>query len=162
MKHLFVAVALLAAVSAAQAKDTVKLTFAQIRDLIGYQAPDGKAVPGALALLDGSTRLDKDNAQVQIAYQFKGSVRFAISRDIAALSDAQKTIITSWQTYLKGAGITDESKETDAQRAQVASILTTPIDVDITKFSEDDLVPKDSDINPIPPSVLTRLLPIIK
>ena len=150
MKHWIPALALfIIAASIAPAATIIKLNFPQVQDLTK-----------ALVSLDGSTRLDKDNAAVQIAYDFKGKTRLAIAKDIKALSDAEASFVAAWKAYLKGAGITDESKETDAQKAKVVELLSTPTDVEVTLLDPDELVGKDS--NPIPPSVLTRLDPILK
>jgi hypothetical protein len=152
MKHLILALALLvspiASHAAAKPSDVIKLDLPHTQDLIK-----------ALVALDGSTRLDKDNAQVQIAYSFPSTVRIAISHDIKALTDHQQEFLDSWKAYLKGAGITDEAKETDAQKKEIQDLLSTATEVKVILLSEDDLESKD---NPIPPTVLTRLLPLLK
>ena len=162
MKRFFICLALLAAIPAF-AKDTVKLSFLQIANLIGGQDAKGNAIPGALVLLDGSICLDKDNQQVQIAYDLKFSTRISIARDIKILMDAEQAIRDSWIAYMKGNGITDETKLTPEQAAKRVEYFTKPVDVDgLYLIPEADLGSKDSHANPIPPTVLTRLLPLIK
>jgi hypothetical protein len=148
MRFIFALFAASLLAAPAFAKDTLKLNFPETQDLIK-----------ALAELDGSTRLDKDNAPVKIAYDFPAKTRMAIARDIKALTDAATVTTDAWKNYIKGAGITDETKETDEQKAKVLELLSTKQDVSLEKFDESDLTTKD---NPIPPTTLTRLLPLIK
>jgi len=72
MKRILLALALLAAPialhAAAKPSDTLKLNLPKTQDLIK-----------ALLALDGSTRLDKDNAQVQVGYSFPAATRIAVS-----------------------------------------------------------------------------------
>jgi ABC-type transporter MlaC component len=152
MKRILLALALLAAPialhAAAKPSDTLKLNLPKTQDLIK-----------ALLALDGSTRLDKDNAQVQVGYSFPAATRIAVSHDIKALTDHQQEFLDSWKAYLKGAGITDETKETDAQKKEINDLLSTDTEIKVILLDENDLESKD---NPIPPTILTRLLPLIK
>ena len=144
-------------------KDTVKLDYLHQRDLLA-----------ALQALDGTPLLDADNRAITEPmadgskraltrpYEFSGPVRLAISADITALTNSTQVYMDSWKKYLKSANVTDETKETDAQKADIAAILTAPMDVKVTFFDETDLVSKDQKGNPVPPSVMSRLAPLIR
>ena len=161
LKNLLVASILAAAFpAAALAKDSLKLTYLQVGDL-----------GDALASLDGATHLSAgtdasgakvDNVPVKIAYELKGKVRLSIARDIKTLSDAHQVYVDAWKAYLKASSITDEKKETQDQQQKIADILNAPTELSLMLFDEADLVASDSDKNPIPPTTLTRLLPLIK
>ena len=135
----------------AKEKTTVKLNFTDIRSLLLV-----------LPKLDGTVVLDSDKKQITIPYTLKGSTRIGISHDLTILLAAQKDVMDSWQKYLKTANITDEDKETLDQKKVILDILNTKQDVSLYTFEEKEFVQDDSTDNPIPPTLLTLLAPLIK
>jgi len=124
-------------------------------DVLKLNFVEQSALIQALAALDGSSKLDASNNRVQVPYDFSGSTRLIIAKDITAL----RASITIVQTAVKNAGIVDGMKETDAQKKTLEEILNTKSDVPLTKLTESDL---RVDVNPIPGTVLSSLTPIIK
>jgi hypothetical protein len=148
MKKLLATLLVFFAASAAFAGETIKLNLSQQAELLS-----------GLSSLDGSLKLDRDNARVAIAYDFSGATRIAIAHDITALKGSIQNVQDAWKAYLKGAGISDETKETPEQHAEVAKIQNAPAEVSIIKISVDDL---KLDANAIPPTAISALKPVIK
>ncbi|HEY1791567.1 MAG TPA: hypothetical protein VGG34_01500 [Opitutaceae bacterium] len=128
--------------------DNIKLNFVQQTGVL--QALQG---------LDGTARLDKENTKVVVGFDFAGSTRIAIMKDITALQAGLQTVREAEAHYMKGHGIAEVKSATPEQLAAMDEIANTPSDVTLIKFSTDDL---RLDSNAIPGSVLAALAPLIK
>jgi len=148
MKTTLLALGLFCLSAICRASDAVKLNLSQQAELLG-----------GLNALDGTVKLDRDNIRVAIAYDFSGATRIAIAHDITAVKASIQTVQDAWKAYLKASGITDETKETADQRAEVVKIQTALSEVSLVKISADDL---RVDVNAIPPTAISALKPILK
>ena len=148
MKKTIILIAAFCAFSvSASASDKIKGDFAHLQ-----------VIENALSALDGTVKLDKDNAQVRIAYDFTGKTRLAIAFDLGRVHEAIQTYREAVQSYMKGSNLSDMSKATPEQVAKVNEICAAPTEVQVRKIDEAEL---RADANAFPPSVLTALDPLI-
>lgn len=155
------AIALSLVVASTSLADKVTLTYKQLMDL-----------SNALNALDGYTKV-VDGKPIGAAYDFSGRTRLAIGTDITAVKGAFAKYREALAPDAKADGIITLPNDTyDTSRAkpdqlihfslkfnEVASIPTT---IELTKIETQDLKLEEPTSNPIPGSVLSALVPIIK
>lgn len=142
-------------------KDTLKLDLAHCRDLAdALMKLDG--TPTEVKQPDTADGKPTPSLVLNVPFELKGSTRLAIARDTKALGDAINAYMDAWKAYLKQANITDELKETPKQKSDVNDLLMAPTQVKLVLFDETEFETADSKANPIPPTILTRLLPLIR
>lgn len=152
---------LLSSISSVVLADPVSLTVNKALELAG-----------ALQAVNAGYQkhsLDKDGKDVamQMPYVFSGLTLLSIARDEAAVDDAvapaQKSAKALFDRLADPKTRTVPPEHQDEYTTQVNAIGDQTINFDFYKISTDDLkLGSDAGQNPIPPSVLAALLPIIK
>lgn len=127
-----------------------------------------QALSGLLAL-DKYEKVIKDGAgEKTVTVQYKlGVARFAVARAISVLrpvaEDVEKARLGLLAEVTGGKPVQPNSEQLARLNDEYAKVLSRPCSVEIPKLKLADLRPGDGpNDNPIPPSVLASLLPIIE
>ena len=125
-------------------------------------------ISGALNALDSHDQVIKDGSVekvVKVPYQLSGQVRLAIAQDLTKL----KAVVADFQTARNGkiAELAPDGKTippgSDLEQKfgrELTEMLGVKQDLDLTKLSVKDLGLESAN-NPIPPSVLSELSPLL-
>lgn len=122
-------------------------------------------VYGALSALDGYQKVVADKPTT-IPYKFSGTVRFTIAQAITTLrpfsDSAEKTRVQLVTDIGGGKTIEAGSPELGRLTTEYLKVLDAPCGVQFVKIALSDLrLGDDEGQNPIPPGVLSLLMPII-
>ena len=118
----------------------------------------------ALQALDGYMKIVKDGGTdkaVQVPYEFSANVRFVLAKNINSISAVSRDFTTARDALVRQ--FSDNGKipdsAMDAFDAAATEILDRDEEVKLSLLSQKDL---KLDRNPVPPSVLARLMPIFE
>jgi hypothetical protein len=118
----------------------------------------------ALNALDGYTKVVKDGGldkAVTVPYEFTANVRFSIAKNIAALGPVLRTFESSRKALIKQFSDGGNEVPADAMAAfseAPSELLDRDEEVSSAELSQADL---NLERNPIPPSVIAGLMPLL-
>jgi hypothetical protein len=126
---------------------------------------DALMLAQALQALDGNMKIVKDGGQdkaIRVPYEFSGNVRFAIAKNINAIAPVNRTFSDARNALVRQFSGGKEEVPAAAMPgfdAAVAELLDRDEEIETSPLSQLDL---NLDKNPIPPSVVAGLMPLLE